>query len=74
MPLRRFLLTAVAGLVALPAAAQSTDPSFNLVNRSGQAIVYAYASPSSDNSWRADRLGRDVLPDGMRWRRSSPSP
>jgi hypothetical protein len=65
MPLRRFLLAAIAGFLALPAAAQSTDPSFNLVNRSGQAIVYAYASPSSDNSWRADRLGRDVLPDGM---------
>lgn len=65
MLLRRFLLAAITGLLALPAAAQSTDPSFNLVNRSGQTIVYAYASPSSDNSWRADRLGRDVVPDGM---------
>lgn len=65
MPLRRLLLATAFGLCALPALAQSTDPSFNLVNSSGQTIMYVYASPSSDSNWGTDRLGRDVLPNGM---------
>jgi hypothetical protein len=65
MLLRRLFLAAAAfGLSALPALAQSTDPSFNLVNRSGQTIMEAYASPASDSNWGVDRLGRDVIPNG----------
>lgn len=65
MLLRRFVLAAMAlGLSALPALAQSNDPSFNLVNRSGQTIMEAYASPASDSNWGVDRLGRDVIPNG----------
>lgn len=65
MFLRRAVL-AVFALVAgvLPAFAQSTDPSFTLVNRSGRTIFAAFASSSADPNWGQDRLGRDVLPDG----------
>lgn len=55
----------LAAAAAAPAAAQSNDPSFNLVNRSGRTINEVYASPASDGDWGADRLGRSVLPDGQ---------
>lgn len=65
MLLRRAALAALALLAtALPALAQSNDPSFTLVNRSGRTIYAAFASSSSDPNWGQDRLGRDVLPDG----------
>ena len=57
--------TAAASAAALPAAAQSNDPSFNLVNRSGTTIYELYVSPSSQSTWGPDRLGADVLPDGQ---------
>lgn len=65
MVLRRAALAAfllLAGVV--PGLAQSGDPSFTLVNRSGRVIYAAFASPSSDANWGRDRLGREVLPDG----------
>ncbi|HEY4251282.1 MAG TPA: hypothetical protein VGM87_08775 [Roseomonas sp.] len=65
MLLRRFLIAAAMALTALPAMAQSTDPSFNLVNRSGRTIMEAYASPASESNWGADRLGRDVVQNGQ---------
>jgi hypothetical protein len=52
-----------AVLAAWPAAAQQ-DPSFNLVNRSGQTINEVYVSPSSEQYWGRDWLGADVLPNG----------
>jgi len=42
----------------------SGDPSFRLVNRSGRVIERAYASPSGDDRWGSDRLGRNMLPAG----------
>jgi hypothetical protein len=66
MTLRRVLFLAALALgFAGPSQAQSTDPSFNLVNRSGQAILEAYVSPSTDTTWGVDRLGRDVVPNGQ---------
>lgn len=66
MFIRRAALALLAlAACALPAIAQSNDPSFNLVNRSGRLIYEAYVSPSSDNRWGADRLGRNVLRDGQ---------
>ncbi|MBR0654254.1 hypothetical protein [Plastoroseomonas arctica] len=71
MTLRRvlFLAALAMGLAGPPFAgtgqAQSTDPSFNLVNRSGQTILEAYVSPSTDTNWGVDRLGRDVVPNGQ---------
>jgi hypothetical protein len=61
--LRRVLL--VLGLLAAtPALAQSTDPSFNLVNRSGQAINEVYVSAVRESNWGRDLLGQNVLPNG----------
>ncbi|MBW6400511.1 hypothetical protein KPL78_21815 [Roseomonas sp. HJA6] len=56
-------LAAATGL-APAAMAQTGDPSFNLVNRSSRVIYEAYASPSSDSNWGADRLGQNVIPAG----------
>ncbi|QYU67057.1 hypothetical protein J4558_19170 [Leptolyngbya sp. 15MV] len=63
MLVRRALIGLLA-LAAWPAAAQSTDPSFNLVNRSGQTINEIYVSPVSETNWGRDWLGADVLPNG----------
>jgi hypothetical protein len=46
-----------------PAAAQG-DPSFNLVNRSGQVIREIYVSPSEERYWGPDLLQTQVLPNG----------
>lgn len=65
MFLRRAAFAALATVAtALPALAQSNDPSFTLVNRSGRTIFAAFASSATDPNWGQDRLGRDVLPDG----------
>ncbi|WP_439594611.1 hypothetical protein [Falsiroseomonas sp.] len=59
-------LLLLAGLIlpfAAPAQAQG-DPSFNLVNRSGQTIREIYVSPSEDRYWGHDLLQSQVLPDG----------
>lgn len=49
--------------MAAPARAQG-DPSFNLVNRSGQPINEIYVSPVTEQFWGRDLLGAEVLPDG----------
>lgn len=46
--------------------AGTENPSFNLVNQTGRVIERAYASPSGDNTWGQDRLGRNVLASGRR--------
>ncbi len=61
------LLAALVSPLVSPlggAAAQSNDPSFNLVNRSGQAINEIYVSAVREQFWGRDLLGSDVLPDG----------
>jgi len=66
MFLRRAALAAFALVAgALPGFAQSNDPSFNLVNRSGRVIYAAFASPSSQPNWGQDHLGRNVLQSGQ---------
>lgn len=69
MLMRRLAIAAGAALLALGglapvAEAQTGDPSFNLVNRSGRVIYEAYASPATDNNWGPDRLGQNVVPAG----------
>ena len=65
MLFRRPLLAALLALAtAAPAAAQTADPSFNLVNRSGETINEIYVSPVSQPNWGRDWLGADVLPNG----------
>jgi len=61
--LRRCLI-ALALLLGGPALAQTSDPSFNLVNRSGQTINEVYVSPVSEPYWGRDLLGQNVLPSG----------
>jgi hypothetical protein len=61
--LRRLLLLLALVLPGGPALAQG-DPSFNLVNRSGQTINEIYVSPVAEQFWGRDLLGADVLPDG----------
>jgi len=57
------VLLAVLGLLPGMAAAQG-DPSFNLLNRSGQTIREIYVSAVTDTNWGRDLLGQDVLADG----------
>jgi hypothetical protein len=57
------LLLLCCAAMASPAQAQR-DPSFNLVNRSGQPIREIYVSPSEDRYWGHDLLEADMLPDG----------
>jgi hypothetical protein len=56
-------LLALLGLLPGMAAAQG-DPSFNLLNRSGQTIREIYVSAVTDTNWGRDLLGQDVLADG----------
>ena len=49
------------------------NPSFNLVNQSGQVIEQFYASPSSQQGWGPDRLGNDVVQPGGRFAVSLPT-
>lgn len=69
--LRRAPLAALLGLLALPvmalpAAAQSKDPSFRIVNNTPNVINEVYASPTTQQSWGHDRLGSEVVPPGGR--------
>ena len=63
MRARRALLAAAIGLMPGLAAAQG-DPSFNLLNRSGQTINEIYVSAVTQPNWGHDLLGQDVLPNG----------
>ena len=47
------------------AAAQSGNPSFNLVNRAPQAITEVYATPAGVDRWGRDRLGRSFVAPGQ---------
>jgi len=57
----------VLGGGAAPQAAQASNPSFNLVNRSGRMIERLFASPSSQQDWGPDRLGNDMVGPGQRY-------
>jgi hypothetical protein len=59
-----FAALALLSLGWVPAFAQTADPSFNLVNRSGQAINEVYVSPVRESNWGRDLLGSEVLADG----------
>jgi hypothetical protein len=64
--IRRFAMAVLATAVfALPAAAQSNNPDFRLVNRTGTTINELYVSSSANANWGRDRLGQNVLPSGQ---------
>ena len=62
---RRAVIAALLLLSGLPALAQTGDPSFTVVNRSGRVIYAIFASAASDTNWGRDRLGRNTLRDGQ---------
>jgi hypothetical protein len=62
--MRRLLAVVAAIVLAMPAGAQSNDPSFNLVNRSGQQINEIYVSAVTERNWGRDLLGTEILPNG----------
>jgi hypothetical protein len=66
MRARLLLLPILAALLSgpPPAMAQGGDPSFNLVNRTGQAINEIYVSPTREQFWGRDLLGNDTLANG----------
>ncbi|WP_135468917.1 hypothetical protein [Crenalkalicoccus roseus] len=64
--LRRAFAAALLGLLAVPAEAQTGDPSFRIVNNTPRTVFEVYASPSTDRSWGHDRLGSEVIPPGGR--------
>jgi hypothetical protein len=64
MRTRRALLAAALALWPLLPAHAQRDPSFNLVNRSGQAINEIYVSSVAEPYWGHDLLGAEVLPNG----------
>ncbi|WP_439550879.1 hypothetical protein [Falsiroseomonas sp.] len=51
-------------LAAVPSLAQQGDPSFNLVNRSGQVINEIYVSATREPNWGRDLLGQSTLANG----------
>lgn len=55
----------LALLITGAAAAQTPNPSFNLVNRAGQAINELYATPTGVDRWGRDRLERSFVPAGQ---------
>lgn len=67
-PLLRRAFVALAfllgGIGMTPAQAQNTDPSFNVINRSGRTIQELYVSSAQQNSWGQDLLGQNVLDNG----------
>ncbi len=71
--MRLLLVVATLGAVLGPgvvlrpgaAVAQPANPSFNLVNRSDQAINEVYATPTGVDRWGRDRLAQSYLPPGQ---------
>jgi hypothetical protein len=64
--MKRFLMTAAlfgAVVASAPLAAQS-KLDFTLVNKTGLTIDYVYVSPTNDDQWGEDVMGRDVLKHG----------
>ncbi len=64
---RAALAAAILGTcLALPGVglAQRNDPSFRLVNNTGETVAEVYASPTTDQNWGHDRLGTEVIRPG----------
>lgn len=62
-PIRHFLFTAIATMVAA-GTAMAGDADFTLVNRTGYALREVYVSPSNKNAWGRDRMGDNILENG----------
>ena len=64
------LIAAALALVAVAAvsatAAQRRNLDFTLVNKTGVDIMEVYLSPTSDNEWGEDVMGKDILESGQK--------
>ena len=58
------VLVAVAAVSAT--AAQRRNLDFTLVNKTGVDIMEVYLSPTSDNEWGEDVMGKDILESGQK--------
>ena len=56
-------LALAAAAAGSPLSAQS-KLDFTLVNKTGLTIEYVYVSPTNDDKWGQDVMGRDVLAHG----------
>lgn len=57
-------VTVALGAAGTPAAlANTVDPTFQAVNRTGRTIQALYVSPTSTENWGRDILGEEVLPN-----------
>jgi hypothetical protein len=61
---RRLLIALGLAAMAAPAAAQTGDPSFRIVNNTQAIVNEVYASPSTERGWGHDRLGTEVIRPG----------
>lgn len=61
------LSAALAAATARPAAAQSGDPSFTLVNRGGVPLRELFVTPAGDANWGRNRLDRGPLAPGAKF-------
>ena len=63
---RRFWLGAfIAGFAITPAGAQAPNPSFNVVNRTDNAIDEVYATKAGAATWGRNRIGGCPVPPGQ---------
>lgn len=58
------LLTLSAVTFAAPQQRKNLD--FTLVNKTGVDIMEVYLSPTSDNEWGEDVMGKDILENGQK--------
>lgn len=65
--MRRAILCVMTAMVVwgVAAAAQGKQD-FTLVNKTGLAVHELYVSPSNDDAWGEDVLGRDILEHGAK--------
>lgn len=63
--MRVVVLVVALGWSGAALAQQGSNPSFNLMNRSAQAIVEVYATPVGMGRWGPDRLTRYLVAPGQ---------
>jgi hypothetical protein len=52
--------------VTFAAAQQRKNLDFTLVNKTGVDIMEVYLSPTSDDEWGSDVMGKDILENGQK--------
>jgi hypothetical protein len=62
--MRTFWIAGALVAAAVATAAYAAQQDFTLTNHTGHVIMTLNVSPSNENHWGPDILGRDVLGDG----------